>query len=57
MTMAGKGVELLVSPTDDLGKLMGCLHNVKVGGAADIAAAVQVASLALKHRLDNNADY
>lgn len=30
LTMAGKGVELLVSPTDDVGKLLGCLHNVKV---------------------------
>lgn len=28
--MAGKGVELLVSPTDDVGKLLGCLHSVKV---------------------------
>jgi hypothetical protein len=30
LTMAGKGVELLVSPTDDVGKLLGCLHSVKV---------------------------
>jgi hypothetical protein len=31
LTMAGKGVELLVSPTDDVGKLLSCLHGVKVG--------------------------
>jgi 26S proteasome regulatory subunit N10 len=30
LTMAGKGVELLVSPTDDVGKLLSCLHGVKV---------------------------
>jgi 26S proteasome regulatory subunit N10 len=30
LTMAHKGVELLVSPTDDMGKLLSCLHNVKV---------------------------
>jgi hypothetical protein len=30
LTMAGKGVELLVSPTDDIGKLLSCLHNVRV---------------------------
>jgi len=31
LTMAGRGVELLVSPTDDVGKLLSCLHGVKVG--------------------------
>lgn len=80
--MAGKGVELLVSPTDDVGKLLSCLHGVKVkkktnkkhkyaiplpfftqlfrslyaqiGGHADVAGAVQVAQLALKHRRNKN---
>lgn len=54
LTMAGKGVELLVSPTDDIGKLLSCLHNVRVGGKADVAGAVQVAQLALKHRRNKN---
>jgi len=54
LTMAGRGVELLVSPTDDIGKLLSCLHGVKVGGKADMAGAVQVAQLALKHRRNKN---
>lgn len=36
LTMAGKGVELLVSPTDDVGKLLGCLHSVKVRAAKHV---------------------
>jgi len=63
------GAQLLVSPTDDLGKILSALHGVKlcgelVGGggngsavrkdAVDIAASVQVAALALKHRRNKN---
>lgn len=57
------GVELLVSPTDDVGKLLGALNNVPIQGnvltsddvaATDIPASVQVASLALKHRRNKN---
>jgi 26S proteasome regulatory subunit N10 len=57
------GVELLVSPTDDVGKLLGALNHVPIQGkvltsddasATDIPASVQVASLALKHRRNKN---
>jgi 26S proteasome regulatory subunit N10 len=54
------GVELLVSPTDDVGKILGALHGVPVRGSGelksgvDIPASVQVASLALKHRRNKN---
>lgn len=55
------GVELLVSPTDDMGKILGGLHGVPIRGRGDIAASgvdipasVQVASLALKHRRNKN---
>lgn len=54
LTMAGRGVELLVSPTDDIGKLLSCLHSVRMGGRVDMAGAVQVAQLALKHRRNKN---
>eukprot|EP00816_Leptocylindrus_hargravesii_P004884 CAMPEP_0196802806 /NCGR_PEP_ID=MMETSP1362-20130617/2363_1 /TAXON_ID=163516 /ORGANISM="Leptocylindrus danicus, Strain CCMP1856" /LENGTH=428 /DNA_ID=CAMNT_0042174207 /DNA_START=40 /DNA_END=1326 /DNA_ORIENTATION=+ len=50
--------ELLVSPTDDMGKILSALHGVPVrsSGAVgnDIPAAVQVAHLALKHRRNKN---
>ncbi|MCO5602796.1 hypothetical protein L7F22_056934 [Adiantum nelumboides] len=50
LTMAGKGVRVLVTPTTDLGKIFSCMHGVEVGGDANVTAAVQVAQLALKHR-------
>lgn len=58
--------ELLVSPTDDMGKILNALHGVPLCGgtggsiskgskdAVDIAASVQVAALALKHRRNKN---
>lgn len=58
------GAELLVSPTDDLGKILTALHKVPLSGeistagvkkdVVDIAASVQVAALALKHRRNKN---
>lgn len=50
LTMAGKGVRVLVTPTTDLGKIFSCMHGVEIGGDANVTAAVQVAQLALKHR-------
>ena len=50
------GTELLVSPTDDVGKILSAVHAVQMSGTAesDITAAVSVASLALKHRRNKN---
>lgn len=55
------GVELLVSPTDDMGKILSALHGIPVSGrgdsvvsGVDVPASVQVASLALKHRRNKN---
>lgn len=50
LTMAGKGVRVLVTPTIDLGKILACMHGVEVGGDTNLTSAVQVAQLALKHR-------
>ena len=57
----GTGAELLVSPTDDMGKILAALHGVPTRGpgdsassGVDIPASVQVASLALKHRRNKN---
>ncbi|KAF5960919.1 hypothetical protein HYC85_002128 [Camellia sinensis] len=50
LTMAGKGVRVLVTPTSDLGKILACMHGVEIGGDCNLAAGIQVAQLALKHR-------
>ncbi|XP_072954555.1 26S proteasome non-ATPase regulatory subunit 4 homolog [Typha angustifolia] len=50
LTMGGKGVRVLVTPTSDLGKILACMHGLEVGGEANLTAAIQVAQLALKHR-------
>jgi 26S proteasome regulatory subunit N10 len=49
------GTELLVSPTEDVGKILNALHGLPMNThMVDITASVQVASLALKHRRNKN---
>ncbi|KAL8218255.1 hypothetical protein R6Q57_021628 [Mikania cordata] len=50
LTMAGKGVRVLVTPTSDLGKILACMHGLEIGGEMNLAAGILVAQLALKHR-------
>lgn len=50
MALAGRNPELLVSPTDDMGKIMNSIHEIRLFGALSFADGVQVAYLALKHR-------
>jgi len=56
MTMAGKGPEVLVTHTKELGQIIQAVHSVsdKIGGEADITTAIAVAQLALKHRQNKN---
>mmetsp|Transcript_7588 Transcript_7588/g.15466 ORF Transcript_7588/g.15466 Transcript_7588/m.15466 type:complete len:449 (-) Transcript_7588:465-1811(-) len=54
LTMAGKGVEVLVAMTSDPGKVMSLTHNIKPQGNVTLSAGLQVASLALKHRQNKN---
>mmetsp|Transcript_38707 Transcript_38707/g.86435 ORF Transcript_38707/g.86435 Transcript_38707/m.86435 type:complete len:410 (-) Transcript_38707:635-1864(-) len=54
MSLAGRNPELLVSPTDDMGKIMTSIHEVKLFGRISFADGVQVAYLALKHRRNKN---
>nr|XP_008372906.2 26S proteasome non-ATPase regulatory subunit 4 homolog isoform X1 [Malus domestica] len=54
LTMAGKGVRVLATPTSDLGRILACMHGLEMGGEMNIAAAIQVAQLALKHRQNKN---
>ncbi|KAK1947677.1 26S proteasome non-ATPase regulatory subunit 4 [Phytophthora citrophthora] len=50
LAMAGKSIQVLASPTDNMGTLLSAIHRVKIGGAMKLANAIQVAQLALKHR-------
>ncbi|KAG6551755.1 hypothetical protein Mapa_006846 [Marchantia paleacea] len=50
LTLAGKGVRVLVTPTSDLGKILSCMHGLDIGGEMNLTSGVQVAQLALKHR-------
>jgi len=56
MSMAGKGPEVLVTHSKDLGQILKAIHSTssKVGGAIDIPTAIAVAQLALKHRENKN---
>jgi len=50
LTTAGKKVEVHVSLSQDLGKLLQAMHKIKIGGQADLLSAIQIARLALRHR-------
>lgn len=50
LTTAGKSARILISGTQDLGKVFACMHDVQLDGYADITAGIQKAQLALKHR-------
>jgi len=54
LTVAGDRVEVLVTPTTDLGQMISGLPSVVVGGEADFLRGLQVAQLALKHRQNKN---
>lgn len=56
MTLAGRGPEVLVTHTRELGQVIAGAHSAhtKIGGTGDISTAVNVAQLALKHRQNKN---
>ncbi|KAG7452777.1 uncharacterized protein BT62DRAFT_958812 [Guyanagaster necrorhizus] len=56
MTMAGKGPEVLVTHSKDLGQILQAIHTTssKIGGSIDIPTAIAIAQLALKHRENKN---
>ncbi|KAJ3131889.1 Kinesin-like protein kifc1 [Physocladia obscura] len=54
MTMAGKGPEVLVTLTSEVGKILTALHKIKIAQQANISTGVQIAQLALKHRQNKN---
>jgi len=48
------GARVLVSPTDDMGKILASLHEASIAGKLNLVEGVQVAQLALKHRRNKN---
>ncbi|WRT63209.1 uncharacterized protein IL334_000112 [Kwoniella shivajii] len=54
MTMAGKSPSLLVTPTNDLGKLLSSLSKVQISGISSLSTSISIAQLALKHRENKN---
>lgn len=54
LTMAGQGVDLLVSPTEESGKILAAFAGIPIGGKSNLTTAVQIAQLALKHRKNKN---
>lgn len=54
LSMGGKAANVLVTLTDDFGKILAALHSTKVSGSPHFSTALQVAQLALKHRQNKN---
>ncbi|KAJ3250641.1 hypothetical protein HDU77_006469 [Chytriomyces hyalinus] len=54
MTMAGKGPEVLVTLTTEIGKILTALHKVHISQSPNMSTGVQIAQLALKHRQNKN---
>ncbi|CAL4924321.1 unnamed protein product [Urochloa decumbens] len=50
LTMAGRGVNVIITPTDDVGKVLARMHGLEIGGEANLTVAIEVAQLALKNR-------
>lgn len=54
MLMAGRQADILVTPIPDPGRILTSFENVKLGGGIHLSTALQIAQLALKHRLNKN---
>jgi 26S proteasome regulatory subunit N10 len=54
LSSAGDRVEVLLTPTDDTGRMTAELAKVKIGGTSDVLRGIQTAQLALKHRQNKN---
>eukprot|EP00927_Polykrikos_kofoidii_P009623 TRINITY_DN1401_c0_g1_i5.p1 TRINITY_DN1401_c0_g1~~TRINITY_DN1401_c0_g1_i5.p1 ORF type:complete len:457 (-),score=139.99 TRINITY_DN1401_c0_g1_i5:39-1409(-) len=50
MATAGDRVEVMITPTSDLGQMVSVLPKLSIGGMSDLLRGIQTAQLALKHR-------
>jgi 26S proteasome regulatory subunit N10 len=49
LSMAGSRAEVIVSPTNDMAKILQAMYDIKVQGQVDLYSSLQIAHLALKH--------
>lgn len=54
MAAAGKNPQVLVTLSNDIGQILGCLHGLKLTGNLNFSTSLQVAQLILKHRQNKN---
>ena len=54
MTMGGHNSEVLLTPVKEKSVIMAALSKVEVWGDSNLARAIMVASLSLKHRANKN---
>ena len=54
MTMGGDSVQVLVTPTNDTSHLYSVYNKIKVSGIPKFGKALQIAQLALKHRINKH---
>jgi 26S proteasome regulatory subunit N10 len=54
MMMAGKQVDVSVTPIQEPGRILASFHGIKLSGKIQLSTALQIAQLALKHRQNKN---
>jgi len=54
LSLGGKRIEVLLTPTADIGRMLAVIQSIKINGESDFLTGVQVAQLALKHRQNKN---
>lgn len=54
LTTAGDRIEVMITPTSDLGRMASELAKIQPNGVADLLRGIQTAQLALKHRQNKN---
>ncbi|KAJ5781344.1 26S proteasome regulatory subunit S5A [Penicillium paradoxum] len=54
MSMGGKGPEVLSTFTPEFGAILAGLHQTKIHGTSHLSSSIQVAGLALKHRMEKS---
>jgi 26S proteasome regulatory subunit N10 len=54
MTMAGKRPEIYLTQTNDVGRLLSTIQKMPISGYVDLARAIKIAQLSLKHRQNKN---
>jgi len=57
MTMGGKGPEVLVTLTEDFGKILSGLHGTKIKGELHLTTGIQVAGVRILRAMDHHAQW